>query len=90
MNQFQQWTPVVIIVAGYLLGFFFQNRRLDDLRDLVNKRLDDIKDVLRAEIQSSDAKLTVVVERNHSEAIAKFSDVGRRMERLEGERLVIL
>ena len=89
MNQLQQWAAVAIIVAGYLLGFFFQNRRLDDLRDLVNKRLDDVKDVLRAEIQSSDAKLTVVVERNHSEAMAKFSDVERRLERLEGERRVI-
>ena len=89
MNQLQQWTPVVIIVAGYLLGFSFQNRRFDDLRDLVNKRLDYIKDVLRAEIRSSDAKLTVVVERNHSEAMAKFSDAERRLERLEGERRVI-
>jgi hypothetical protein len=55
----------------------------------VNEGLDNIKDVLRAEIPSSDAKLTVVVVRNHSDAMAKFSDVERRLERLEEERRVI-
>jgi len=78
VNQLQQWGPVAIIVGGYLLGFFFQNRRLDDLRDLVNKRIDDVKDVLRAEIRASEARLSV-----------KFAEIEQRLERLEGERRVI-
>ncbi len=42
MNQFSQWGPVAVIVGGYLLGIFFQNRRIDDLRDSLNKRFDDV------------------------------------------------
>jgi archaellum component FlaC len=41
MNQFTQWGPIAIIVAGYLLGIYFQNRRIDDLKDTMNKRFDD-------------------------------------------------
>jgi hypothetical protein len=26
-----QWVPVAVIDGGYLLGIFFQNRRIDDL-----------------------------------------------------------
>jgi len=78
MNQLQQWAPVAVIVSGYLLGFFFQNRRLDDLGDVVNKRVDDVQDVLRAEMQ-----------RDHSEVMAKFAEVERRVERLEGNRRLI-
>jgi len=39
-----QWGPVAVIAGGYLLGINFQNRRIDDLRDLLKsevKRLDE-------------------------------------------------
>jgi hypothetical protein len=39
-----QWGPVAVIVGGYLLGIYFQNRRIDDLRDSRNRRLDDLRD----------------------------------------------
>jgi hypothetical protein len=42
VNQLNQWSPVAVIVGGYLLGMFFQNRRIDDLRDSINKRFDDM------------------------------------------------
>ena len=58
MNQLTQWGPVAIIVGGYLLGFYFQNRRIDDLRDSTNrrfddnnKRLDDLRDFLKSEFK---------------------------------------
>ncbi len=41
MNQLAQWGPIAVIVAGYLLGAYFQNRRIDDLKDSLNKRFDD-------------------------------------------------
>ena len=37
-----QWGPIAVVVAGYLLGAYFQNRRIDDLKDSVNKRCDDM------------------------------------------------
>ncbi len=46
-----QWGPVAVIVGGYLLGIFFQNRRIDDLRDSMNKRFDDLRDLLKSEVK---------------------------------------
>jgi len=58
VNQLSQWGPVAVIVGGYLLGMFFQNRRIDDLRDSINKRFDDVnkrfddmRDLLKSEIK---------------------------------------
>lgn len=49
MNITQQWGPVAVIVGGYLLGIYFQNRgldaihkRIDDLSVSLNKRIDDL------------------------------------------------
>jgi hypothetical protein len=39
-----QWGPIAVIVGGYLLGIYFQNRRIDDLRDSMGKRFDDLRD----------------------------------------------
>ena len=63
-----QWGPVAVIVGGYLLGIFFQNRRIDDLRDSMNKRFDDLRetmnkrfddlhDLLKSEVRRLDERL---------------------------------
>ena len=71
MNQLSQWGPVAVIVGGYLLGIFFQNRRIDDLRDSinsrfdgvnsrfdsVNKRFDDLRDLLKSEIKRVEERI---------------------------------
>jgi hypothetical protein len=51
VNQLSQWGPVAVIVGVYLLGMFFQNRRIDDLRDSINKRFDDMRDFFKSEIK---------------------------------------
>jgi hypothetical protein len=52
-----QWGPVAVIVGGYLLGIFFQNRRIDDLRDSMNKRFDDLRDLLKSEVKRIEERL---------------------------------
>ncbi len=52
-----QWVPVAVIVGGYLLGIFFQNRRIDDLRDSMNKRFDDLRDLLKSEVKRIEERL---------------------------------
>ncbi len=52
-----QWGPVAVIVGGYLLGIFFQNRRIDDLRDSMNKRFDDLRDLLKSEVKRVEERL---------------------------------
>jgi Tfp pilus assembly protein PilN len=46
----QLWGAVVVIVLGYVLGFYFQSRsiahldkRIDDLRAELNHRFDDLR-----------------------------------------------
>jgi hypothetical protein len=58
VNQLSQWSPIAVILGGYLLGMFFQNRRIDDLRDSINKRFDDmnkrfddLRDFFKSEIK---------------------------------------
>jgi len=64
MNN-QLWGAVVVIVLGYVLGFYFQSRsiahldkRIDDLRAEmnarfaeINHRFDDLKDWIRSEVK---------------------------------------
>ncbi|MBZ5608667.1 MAG: hypothetical protein LAP38_10440 [Acidobacteriia bacterium] len=57
MNQLNQWGPVAVIVGGYLLGMYFQNRRIDDLRDSMHKRFDDLRDLLKSEIKRVEERL---------------------------------
>jgi len=54
------------------------NARIDQLGAGLNARIDDTKEILRAEMQ-----------RDHSEVMAKFAEMGRRLDRLESERRVI-
>jgi len=57
MNQLSQWGPVAVIVGGYLLGMFFQNRGIDDLKDSMNKRFDDLRDLLKSEIKRVEQRI---------------------------------
>jgi len=52
-----QWGPTAVIVAGYLLGIFFQNRRIDDLKDSLNKRFDDMRDLIKSEVKRVEERL---------------------------------
>ncbi|MBV9768061.1 MAG: hypothetical protein JOZ32_00700 [Bryobacterales bacterium] len=73
-----QWGPVAVIVGGYLLGIYFQNRRIDDLRDSMNRRFDDLRDLLKSEIKRVEERIDHVEER--------IDRVEERLGRLE-ERL---
>jgi hypothetical protein len=63
-----QWGPVAVIVGGYLLGIFFQNRRIDDLRDSIGHRFEDLRDLLKSEVKRLEER---------------FDHVDERLERLE-------
>ncbi len=63
-----QWGPVAVIVGGYLLGIFFQNRRIDDLRDSIGHRFEDLRDLLKSEVKRLEER---------------FDRVDERLERLE-------
>jgi hypothetical protein len=65
-----QWGPVAVIVGGYLLGIYFQNRRIDDLRDSinqrfddVNRRFDDLRELLKSEVNRLESEIRRLDER---------------------------
>jgi uncharacterized protein (DUF2164 family) len=72
VNQLQQWGPVAVIVAGYVLGFYFQNRRIDDLRDSMGKRMDDLRDAMNRRFDDTNARINV-----------RFDAMNERIDRLE-------
>jgi Tfp pilus assembly protein PilN len=60
----QLWGAVVVIVLGYVLGFYFQSRsiahldkRIDDLRAEINHRFDDLKDWIRSEVKRLEERI---------------------------------
>ena len=57
VNQLNQWGPVAVIVGGYLRGMYFQNRRIDDLREAMHKRFDDLRDLLKSEIKRVEERI---------------------------------
>lgn len=68
MNQLSNWGPAVVIVLGYVIGFYFQNRRIDDLRDSINQRFSDLnsrmdsrfvdlKDFVKSEISRVEGRI---------------------------------
>jgi chromosome segregation ATPase len=70
-----QWGPVAVIVGGYLLGIYFQNRRIDDLRDSMNKRFDDLRDLLKSEVKR--------LEETISRVEARVERVEQRLDRID-------
>jgi len=77
-----QWGPVAVIVAGYLLGAYFQSRsiahldrRIDDLRDSVNNRFDDLRDLLKSEVKR--------VEESIGHVDTRVQRVEQRLDRID-------
>jgi hypothetical protein len=57
VNQITEWGLTAVIVGGYLIGMYFQNRRIDDLRDSMNKRFDDMRDLLKSEVKRVEERI---------------------------------
>jgi hypothetical protein len=76
------WGPVAVIVGGYLLGIYFQNRstahlgtRIDDLKTEMNHRLSDVN----SRLGDMNNRISDLKDFVHSE-VRRVED---RIERLE-------
>ena len=63
-----QWLPVITIIFAIWFGLLYNNKRLDDFKDML--RMQDEKH--RAEIASSGDKLRSEILRSHSELEAQI------------------
>ena len=80
MNSIFNWGSVAVIVSGYVLAFYFQNRRIDDLRDTLNHRVSDLNETMSRRF--SDLNETM----NHRFSDLKDfikSEISRLEERIE-------
>jgi hypothetical protein len=71
------WGPAAFIVGGYLLGIYFQNKRLEDMRDVLRAEIATVRGeigIVRAEAKVMETRLEALIERNHSELLGKFAD----------------
>ncbi len=60
----QLWSGIAAVIVSLGIGFYFQNRRTDDLRSETNsrfaaidKRFDDLKDWLRSEFRRLEERI---------------------------------
>ena len=79
----QQWLPVFIslltpiaTLAIVMVGFLYNNARMNELSQHINGRMNDLRDMLRAEIA-----------KNQSALLMKFAELenrlGTRLSRIE-------
>jgi hypothetical protein len=73
------WGPAVVIVGGYLLGFYL-NRRLDDLRTETGKRSDDLRVHLDKRIDDLRAHLDKRIDDLRADVDKRIGDLDKRID----------
>ena len=62
MNN-QLWAATAVIVLGYIVGFYFQNKRLDDFRSEVDHRFAEVNHRFDDLIRYIEARLKAIEDR---------------------------
>ena len=78
-----QWLPAIFIVLAVWVGLLYNNKRLDDFKDLMNSAIGQSKAEIQAEMQTR----ILESERRILQAIAELrtdiQSLDRRVARLE-------
>jgi predicted glycosyltransferase len=73
------WSAVAVIILGYVVGFYFQHREMDALKDSLNRRIDDLRSEMNACLEA--------VNRHFDDLLRyldqRFRNLEERLERLE-------
>ena len=48
MIQLNNWGPAVLIIVGYAIGLYFQNKRIDDLKEVITAKFETVNARLKA------------------------------------------
>jgi hypothetical protein len=92
MSEAQVITIAVSLGVSFIAvptGVLLNNNRLNDVKQVLDTRISDVKEVLRAEARADKTELILLMEKNHSEILAKLGEIDSRLSRLEAERRVI-
>jgi hypothetical protein len=79
MYSGQLWSAVVVVMLGYIVGFYFQRRDLDRMDAGINRRVDDLRDAMNQRFNGVDARFSDLKDFIKAE-VARLQD---RIERLE-------
>jgi uncharacterized protein YktB (UPF0637 family) len=88
MSVQQLWGAVIVIIAGYILGFYFQHRDHAALRSEMNVRLaglDKRIDDLRSEVNLQLAALDKRIDDLRSEVNLQLAALDKRIDDLRSE-----
>src|ERR1019366_1911721 len=84
-----QLLTLALAVSVPLSLLIYSNSRIGDLRTDMHASINETKETLRAEMRAQFAELLRIIERNHSEVMAKLTDLDNRLTKLENERRIV-
>ena len=88
MTDIQLLTLALAVIVPLSL-LIYSNSRIGDLRTDMHASINETKETLRAEMRAQFAELLRIIERNHSEVMAKLADLDNRLTKLENERRIV-
>ncbi len=87
---------VSVAFLAVLIGVLLNNARLGDVKEALRAEINAVRAEVKAsqaelrhDIGAQIAELKLIIERNHSETLARFAEIEQRLGRLEAERRVI-
>ena len=93
-----QWLPVIVMLLAIWLGLLYNNKRLDDFKDLLRAEVGKAKAELEAdaitrehrvlgEAQRSEQRILQAIAELKAELKADIQNLDRRVQRLEAPLL---
>ena len=74
-----QWLPVIVMLLAIWFGLLYNNKRLDDFKDLLRSEIGRSQAELRAEALRSEQRILQAI----AELKADIQGLDRRLQRLE-------
>ncbi|MBM3753039.1 MAG: hypothetical protein FJW38_03570 [Acidobacteria bacterium] len=78
-----QWLPVIVMLLAIMFGLFYNNKRLDDFKDLMRAEIDKAKLEMRLEQHASEKRILEAMSEMKAEIRADLQGIDRRLQRLE-------
>ena len=78
-----QWLPVIVMLLAIWFGLLYNNKRLDDFKDLLRAEVERSKAELQADALRSEQRILQAV----GELKADIQALDRRLQRLEAPLL---
>ena len=82
-----QWLPVIVMLLAMGFGLLYNNKRLDDFKDLLRAEVGKAKAELEMQSLQSEQRILQAIADLKAELKADIHNLDRRVERLEAPLL---